>query len=263
MLRFLPKYLFALAGTFFLFSLGWLRSRHRFLIYQIAVHFGYPASSERRLLPTAAISRVLPGPFEPRLLELDPAEGNVTTLELAVLAESVRRRQPTTLFEIGTFDGRTTLNLAANCPEDAHIHTLDLPASQIEATRFDLDRGENQFVEKESSGRRFAGTPFAAKITQHLGDSATYDFSPFERSIDWFFIDGSHAYDYVRSDTARALGSMSKDGGIIFWHDYQPDWPGVIRALNELQRSEPKLAGIVHLEGTTLAYCEVPATNQP
>lgn len=257
MLRFLPKYLFALAGSLFLFSVGWLRARHRFLIYQIAVHFGYPASPEPMRLRRAAVSEVLPGSFEPRLLELDPAEGNVTTFELAVLAESVRRRQPATLFEIGTFDGRTTLNLAANAPANAFIHTLDLPASQVTATRFGLDRGESQFVEKETSGRRFAGTPFAPRITQHLGDSATFDFQPFRRTIDWFFIDGSHAYDYVRSDTARALETIGEGGGVIFWHDYQPDWPGVIRALNELQGSEPRLAGLVHLEGTTLAYCEV------
>ena len=257
--RFLPKYLLALAGSVFLFSVGWLRQSHRFLIYQIAVHFGYPPSSEEQILPTAAISRVLPGLFEPRLLEIDPAEGNVTTLELAVLAESVRRSKPSVLFEIGTFDGRTTLNLAANTPTTARIHTLDLLASQITATRYGLDRGESQFVKKEASGRRFAGTPFAPKIIQHFGDSATFDFLPFRGGIDWFFIDGSHAYDYVRSDTALALASIRDRGGIIFWHDYQPDWPGVIRALNELQRSEHRLAGLVHLEGTTLAYCEVPS----
>ncbi len=257
MLRFLPKYLLALVGCGFLFSVGWLRARHRYLIYQIAVHFGYPASRGTRELPPTAISRVLPGAFAPSLLELDPAEGNVTTLELAVLAESVRRTRPAALFEIGTFDGRTTLNLAANAPATAHIHTLDLPASQLTSTRFDLDRGENQFVEKESSGRRFAGTPWAANITQHLGDSATFDFTPFAQGIDWFFIDGSHAYEYVLSDTARALGTLRASGGVIFWHDYQPDWPGVIRALNELRRTEPRLAGLVHLEGTSLAYCEI------
>jgi hypothetical protein len=256
--RFLPKYILALAGSVFLFSVGWLRQRHRFLIYQIAVHFGYPPSSEPQILPTVAISHVLPGLFEPRLLEIDPAEGNVTTLELAVLTESVRRSQPSVLFEIGTFDGRTTLNLAANAPTAARIHTLDLPASQITATRYGLDRGESQFVKKESSGRRFVGTHFAPKIIQLFGDSATFDFLPFRGGIDWFFIDGSHAYDYVRSDTARALASIRDSGGIIFWHDYQPDWPGVIRALNELQRSEKRIAGLVHIEGTTLAYCEVP-----
>ena len=37
--------------------------------------------------------------------------------------------------EIGTFDGRTTLNLAINTPEDVTISTLDLPPDMATAAR--------------------------------------------------------------------------------------------------------------------------------
>lgn len=257
MMRFLPKYLRALAGSVFLFSVGWLIPRNRFLIYLIARHFGEPDAGLRRTLPTLKISELLPGSIQPALLELDVAGGNVSLLELTVLTESVRREAPSAVFEIGTFDGRTTLNLAANAPQSAVIHTLDLPSSAAGQTAFQLDRGEHAFVDKPLSGSRFQDHPLRERIKQHLGDSATFDFSPFHSRIDWMFIDGSHAYEYVLSDTKHALAVMSPQGGTIFWHDYQPDWPGVITALEEIQKSTPRLVNLRHIEGTSLAYCRV------
>jgi predicted O-methyltransferase YrrM len=68
--------------------------------------------------------------------------------------------------------------------------------------------------------------------------------------MDLIFIDGSHAYSYVMSDTEKAL-KMLKKGGIVLWHDYRGtrEAPDVFRALNELAEKLP----IVHIAGTSLA----------
>ena len=71
------------------------------------------------------------------------------------------------------------------------------------------------------------------------------------------FVDGSHAYDYVHQDTVTAL-RLAADNAIILWHDYQQDWPGVIRALNEVKATNPACAGLSRIEGTSLVLlrCE-------
>lgn len=61
----------------------------------------------------------------PRIWEAKKNNGNVRISELAILAALAERcRDGSNIFEIGTFDGRTTLNLALNAPESCNIHTL-------------------------------------------------------------------------------------------------------------------------------------------
>lgn len=73
---------------------------------------------------------------------------------------------------------------------------------------------------------------------------------PYE--ADFVFVDGSHTYEYVMSDSEKALGLLPNDGGVVLWHDYG-EWPGVTRALNELQAGDQRFAGLRHIEGTSLA----------
>ena len=71
-----------------------------------------------------------------------------------------------------------------------------------------------------------------------MGDSATFDFSPFYQEIDLIFIDGSHQYNYVKVDSENAF-KMLRPGGVIIWDDYATvQWPGVTKALNELSHKQ-------------------------
>ena len=99
-------------------------------------------------------------------------------------------------------------------------------------------------------GQRFAGRPEAQRIRQLLGDSTTFDFSPYHGAIDFAFIDACHDYAFVKSDTANALRMVPR--GVIVWHDYYPGWPGVVRAVDELL---PKHR-IMHIAGTSLAVLD-------
>lgn len=202
-------------------------------------------------LPQAAWSELL-GHKPIRLVETGKANGNVNLAELGVLAQAAAAMAPGALIvEIGTFDGRTTLNLAINAPDASRVVTLDLPPE--DHTAFALAPGERQYVDKPPPGARFrqAAPPWsssAARITQVLGDSATFDWSPYRGQAGLVFVDGSHAYEYVRRDCETAFALIGQ-GGIVLWHDYGR-WEGVTRALDELE-AERRL-GLRHVRGTNL-----------
>ena len=204
-------------------------------------------------LPQVAWTKVLPR-HAIRLVETGKRDGNVHLGELAVLAQAAAAIPTgTVVVEIGTFDGRTTLNVAINAAAQASVFTLDLPTE--EHALYALVPGERQYVDKPQPGARFRGAgpswqAAARRITQLLGDSATFDWSPYEGRAGLVFVDGSHAYDYVRRDSQTALRLVAK-GGLVLWHDYGR-WEGVSRALDELE-AERRL-GLRHIAGTSLVF---------
>lgn len=197
-----------------------------------------------------------------RLIETKKESGNVRISELGIISLLAKRCQnDSIIFEIGTLDGRTTINLAINSLESCKIYTLDLP--QNKETKFNIEEVERRFIDKQEPGLRYKSCgerfflKYKAKITQLLGDSATFDFSPFENKCGLVFVDGSHAYEYARVDSYSAL-KIVKDGGVIIWHDYGV-WRGVTQALEELEEKE-KL-GLRHIAGTSLVYWKAPIKN--
>ena len=246
--RFARRYVTAAAGALYTFTFGVADARNRRVIQQLATQFGHRDGDAPRL-PVVSIDSVTSSATEVALPEPVAADGNVTLLELLVLSRLVRERRPRSLFEIGTFDGRTTLALAANAGDDAVVHTLDLPRDA--STDRHIERAERAFVDKPQSGARFLDTATSSKIRQLYGDSATFDFKPY--TADFVFVDGSHAYEYVLSDSVRAL-SMIQTRGTIVWHDYG-EWPGVTRALDQLA-SDNRFIGLRAIEHTSLAILE-------
>ena len=165
---------------------------------------------------------------------------------LAVLAKDARR-----LFEFGTCTGKTAYLWARNQPADGTVTTLTLAPDQLGAYQAAAgdDRGAEEDAKQESRFSRFlyTGTEVEGRVVQLYGDSKQFDETPYAGSCDVVFVDGSHAYSYVVSDTAKAL-RMVQPGGLVLWHDYSAGCPGVFRALNELATRLP----LVHVQGTTL-----------
>ena len=250
-MAFIIRYLYAAGSCGYLFTVGWLFAKHRPLLSAIGAHFGYATSTHRAMLPTLALSAVAPEQTAIQLREPIAVDGNVSALELMVIAKLIRHHLPRQLFEIGTFDGRTTLNMAANAPEGATVYTLDLPRGHTGVTRYPLDPSERVYVEPPPVGLRYTGTDVEHQITPLFGDSATFDFSPFVNRVDFVFVDGSHAYDYVLSDSRRARQLLREGRGVILWHDYAI-WDGVTRALNELYMEAREFQDLKHIEGTSL-----------
>lgn len=166
---------------------------------------------------------------------------------IAALAKGLDHR---TFFEIGTNRGRTTWTVVRNSPE-MRAFTLDVPLGDASsATALDLASDDHHFFRPdEATGEAFHDTPEAERITQLWGDSATFDFSPYEGKVDLVYIDGAHTYDYVKADTANALRMLSPTGMIV-WDDYGSN-PGVYQLVNEVAATLDR--PVYHVYGTRMA----------
>jgi len=93
----------------------------------------------------------------------------------------------------------------------------------------------------EKIGSAFRDTTYSAKIRQLYGNSLTFDYAPYERSVDLVLVDANHSYDCVRADTENAF-ALLRPGGVIVWDDYRwlechSECSGVTLFLNELQKT--------------------------
>lgn len=223
-------------------------------------------------LPTIELEELDPvfaaGPFGPTLatevsfIGRGPlaVPGGTTDGEAWILA--TLSKQARTLFEFGTCTGKTSYLWSRNALPDARIVTLTLAPEQRQnyvAAPGD-DRRDARFALHESNFTDFlySGTPEAARIEQHFGDSKAFDEEAYAGWADLVFVDGSHAESYVLSDSAKAL-RIVKPGGLILWHDYvgPQDAPGVFHAMNALSKTLP----IRHVRGTTFAAYRSPLSS--
>lgn len=254
-LSFLKPYGVGLGSALRLYLAGWATWAGRAQIVQLSKQFGYDhVARVKPELPAVAMESLTPD-STPVQLWGQSVDGNVTDRELLAIARIVAANKAKNVFEFGTFNGRTTINLAMNAGPDARVVTIDLPAEQAGSTLSPLARHETQFAMKPISGERFLGTAAEKQITQVYADSGSFDFSPFARTMDFVFVDGSHAYEYVVNDSLQAL-AMLRGRGTIVWHDYAA-WDGVTSALNSLRRARAEFRDVVWIEGTTLAVLSV------
>jgi predicted O-methyltransferase YrrM len=163
---------------------------------------------------------------------------------LCALAQVLRCKQ---IFEIGTYLGETAWLLAHNNP-DVRIYTLDLPSVE-EADNTRLQFTDRNYLEERRRGTRYLNTPEQSRITQLYGDSAAFNYSPYYNSMDLVFIDASHSYSYVKSDSENAFKMLSGSGTIV-WDDYTY-YPGIYAYLNEIASTLDQ--PIMHIRGTRLA----------
>lgn len=202
--------------------------------------------------------KTLPRRGAAQVWDLSKRNGNVRPSEVAILsAAAAGCPDGEMIFEIGTFDGRTTLNLALNSAPGCRVITLDLPPDH--PTAFQIAAGERHMIDKPRSGERYEAyqrrfPEKIGRIHQLYGDSATFDYTPYWDSCGLVFVDGSHAYDYVMADSRTAI-RLARNGAIILWHDYGI-WGGVTRALEELE--ERHQLGLTHIRGTSLVYWAKP-----
>jgi|ERR671923_2952783 predicted O-methyltransferase YrrM len=198
-------------------------------------------------LPRRPVSEIFPG-IERESVRLtlahvpDRPEMVMPLAETLTIAAISQWLQPKRAFEIGTYRGATALAIAMNSPDDALIFTLDLPPRLKDDGRVD-----------DEIGSAYRADEHGRKIRQLYGDSTTFDFQPYEGSVDFVLIDGNHDERFVSVDTANAL-KMLTPSGVIIWDDYlwdrkYPECAGVTRCLDRLSAD----FDIANIEGTRLA----------
>jgi hypothetical protein len=264
LILFLLRYIHAAFTCLYAFTIGLFSRKSRNLIFAICAHFDGPIRSMLRLnlpiLPAIDLSKIV-GVTEPlKILEPDQKDGNVSYLEILAISSIVAFYRPAKIFEIGTFDGRTSLNMAANSPVESVVYTLDLPAAEMDSTAFPVDSFDRNYINKEISGARIAGQSCAPKIVQLSGDSGAFDFSPYAGKMNLVLIDGAHTFEYAMNDSEIARRLLGGNEGVILWHDYG-NCEGVTRALNQLYSKGDFWSGINWIQGTSLA-CLVLGTRR-
>lgn len=231
---------------------GWDFARG--LMWDASARLKHFADAGPLTLRRARVDQLLPdSDLTARTSELCNSDGETDPFEMLCTIAIVRAVQPHVIFEFGTFRGRTTCLFARHAPVDAEIVTLDLPPGQVEQLAIRPSRSDLQYINKPLIGGAIDPLVRQGRITQLLGDSMTYDFSPYHRRCDLIFVDAAHSYPFVRSDTANSM-VMRRPNGVILWHDYKPGCPGVVRALHE----RPERDDMVHIEGTSLVVYGLP-----
>jgi len=161
-------------------------------------------------------------------------EGAAPFADVAAILALAIAQDPLGVLEIGTFWGSTTANLARNLPS-AKLHTIDLPEDAAEVMESIAGQPVNDLhlIESRQVGKAFRGTELEARITQHFGDTAKYDYSVISDPLSFFMIDGSHTYEYAKSDTLTCL-ELAKGPSTLVWHDCNQWQPGVTKWLVEM-----------------------------
>jgi hypothetical protein len=244
--------------------LGLIANPRRLTLYLAESLFLYKAISHSRGLPQKNVFDVLPcADVEPVTLGSLQNKDEVWfwsvpsfSVDIISLSLICRILKPKLIFEIGTLHGYTSFHFALNSPDDAKVLTLDLPKQGHTESSLKTTAVDTEHIESYTAGESFCfdNSPVASKISRLEGDSATYDYSPYLGKVDFFFIDGAHSYEYVRSDTLNAL-KCCHSGSVIAWHDFgRVGVNGVTKWLVELSAKYP----VYSVPGGSIAFMVVP-----
>jgi len=268
-MAFAKRYVYAVLCSLYLFTFGILKKRNRGFLSRISEHFSSHDDAVpvrvRGIIPEIKLRDLISGETLFRIREPLAGPGKPSAFEIMVINQLIRQHSPAKLFEIGTFDGRTTLNMACNAPREAKVYTMDLPTESQRANywaQFPNHADRKWESWDETLGAKYRGTDCEAKIVQLYGDSASFDFSPFINDIDFVFVDGAHDYEYVISDSRIALKLLRNGRGIILWHNYDmAEFPGAVRAMDECYSKIEGFEGLRHIEATTMIIRAISTTT--
>lgn len=183
--------------------------------------------------------------------------GGTQLVEFLHLAATTRALQPKTMFEIGTFQGMTTVVLASN--SEGRVWTLDLPPEDSEKDELtDYISSDVDLVRRRVIGKWipefFPDNDLErGPIIQLFGDSMKFDPSPYEDSIELGFIDAAHAVPFVRNDSQKMARMVREERSIVLWHDY--GGKGAFRPLSQyLETLHSKETPLYRVPNTSLAW---------
>ena len=144
------------------------------------------------------------------------------TLDLGVKIKNIA--------EVGVWLGETSYFFAKFFPE-AHLYLVD----SWKPTPDYLERGQApSFSQKDYDGahknvvRLFNDNPQVSILTKTSHEALSH----VPNNLDLVFIDGDHSYEAVKHDILNWKKKV-RPGGILAGHDYHPDFPGVVQAVDE------------------------------
>ena len=192
----------------------------------------------------------IPPPTRDLIITLPAAHsgGGMSFSEMVVLARATKVLKPSTIFEIGTFNGQTTAIFILNSEPSTKVFTLDLP---------DDSTSGQDYISSDAglvAARELGSVPRALGLNHYRQiccDSMLFDPSEFLDSIGLCLVDGAHDFAHVKNDTVK-VASMVSDEGTVFWHDY--GGKGAMRPLTKYLNSLRVHAQIFRVPDTSLAW---------
>ena len=142
--------------------------------------------------------------------------GYMSDAELTWLAEQATTRHR--VVEIGSFRGRSTRALGAHSPGLVWAVDTWIPS------RYTQDVTMADFKQNMEGLENVYPMPCSSA-------HAAWAFGG--REFDMIFIDASHDYESVKADIL-AWRPLLAPGGLLCGHDFDPYWPGVMKAVTEL-----------------------------
>lgn len=143
------------------------------------------------------------------------------------------------IVEIGVWKGHNAHFLHTLFPE-AHLYLID----PWKPTEYFLKNGYPPVGSKEDYQVAYENTMRLFKDVNNvtiLRENSLSGVSKVPNDIDLVFIDGSHDYQSVKNDILAWQGKVSPKG-LFSGHDYHPDFPGVVQAVDECLGSNFKVA---------------------
>ena len=138
-----------------------------------------------------------------------------------------------TYVEIGAWMGKSTIYLAQKLKDlnsEAKFYTVDnfLGSAEHQAELQRLDKSLLSIYQANLDACGVTGY-VNTLVMSSVEAAATFK----DRSVDFVFIDGSHAYEDVKADIEAWLPKI-KPGGLLAGDDYSKEWHGVMEAVDEL-----------------------------
>jgi|WetSurMetagenome_2_1015567.scaffolds.fasta_scaffold20692_3 predicted O-methyltransferase YrrM len=220
------------------------KAMYEFVNLLTRFHFKHAPSG----LPEAGLSDLLPD-LTPAsgitLLSPSPEFFSIDVDELWTLCMLARSAVPQRIFEFGTFDGFTTLHLAANSAPAGEVFTIDRQAGRYDFSTL------RAFPHSIAVGGRFQDHALAQRIRRLTGDTRTFDFTPYAGTCGLVFLDADHSEEGTRIDTGNAMTLLQR-GGMLLWHDCFAD--GVKKFLKGFSKNNE----VCRIRSTTLAFHRKP-----
>jgi len=147
------------------------------------------------------------------------------------------------ILEVGSWMGRSTRALADHT--SGSVTAVDTwKGSEEEEHVRTLEGKSEEWLQKEFF-KNMSGLP-ASRIGAFRGSSleAAKYYKHMGCVFDMIFVDAAHDYENVKADLL-AWGPLVSKGGLFCGHDYSPNWPEVVRAVDEQFPNVKKSPGFI------------------
>jgi predicted O-methyltransferase YrrM len=141
------------------------------------------------------------------------------------------------IVEVGCWMGRSTLILAENAKNV--VYAVDTWSGSDEHKEMLVGKPP-EWLYEQFLARLGMHASVTMMRTTSLDAAKRFEISRVKP--DMVFLDASHDEAAIAQDI-RAWKALLADGGLLCGHDYQPSWPGVIAAVDQLLPGARKIDG--------------------